>query len=302
MGVLVTRDLVRAFSATVKTVFEEAFEAQSGVWNELATLVPSEGPIEEYGWLSELPLMREFTDERVIKSLGEYGYTLRNRKFEATIAVAREVLEDDRAGQVAMRIRSMAEAASAHYDQLLFALIAGADTALGYDGKPFYCDDHAGGKEGELISNRSELPLTSQNLEFVLTAMARIPLPNGEPMRVTPTHLLVGPELRFAAKRLLGAAFVPGSGGAQVANPLQNELKLIVSPRLTEPSEWHVLDCSSAVKPFLIQQRIAPEFTALDGSDGEGESSFLRDEFLYGVRSRDNAGLGLWQYAYKCVG
>ena len=39
----------------------------------------------------------------------------------------------------------------------------------------------------------------------------------------------------------------------------------------------------------------------LDEESGS-ESAFLRDEFLWGVRSRDNAGFGLYQYAYKSAG
>ncbi|GAB4458860.1 MAG: hypothetical protein OHK0029_20650 [Armatimonadaceae bacterium] len=302
---LVTRDLVRGFTATVRALFTEEYRAQSGVWNRLATVVESSSEAETYNWLSEVPMMREFVDERVIKGLSEYGMTIKNRKFEATIGVEREVLEDEKFGQVRVRILSLAESASLHYDQLLFDLINAGETALAYDGTAFYSDSHAVG--GASVGNLTDLTLTSDNLETVLAAMSTVPLANGQPMQVMPTHLLVHPAKRFVAKRILNSVFYPeatgtGKPGAQSANPLQGELELITSARLATEDEWHVFDCSHAVKPFLIQQRIAPEFTALDGTDGESETAFLRDLYLYGVRSRDNAGYGLWQYAYKSTG
>ena len=121
---LVTREVVRAFSATLKTVYDEAFAAQSvGSWRRLATEVDSSQQTEEYGWISEMPTMREFVDERVVKSLSESGYTIRNKKWEATIGVDRDVLEDEKHGQIKLRVQSLAEAASMHYDRLLFDLI-----------------------------------------------------------------------------------------------------------------------------------------------------------------------------------
>jgi len=304
MGVTLTREVVRALSVSAKTIFEDGFAGANGVWSEIATVLPSEQASEDYGWLAELPQMREFGDERVIKSLSEFRYTIRNRKFEATIGVAREVIEDDRRGQVRMRVLGLIEAAQAHYDQLLFDLIRDGEVATCYDGLPFYAANHKIG--GQTVGNVDDLALTADNLEAVIAGMMQIPLAGGGPMGVVPTHLLVPPALSFAARRLLASAYTPGAAsaahGAQASNPLQGLLQLVVSPRLATTTEWHVLDCGHSVRPFLVQQRIAPQFSALDGSDGENESSFLRDEYLYGVRSRDNAGYGLWMYAHKSTG
>ena len=302
----VTREMVRLFNAGAKTIYDEAFAQASGVWELLATKVESGQRTEDYTWLGELPQVREFADERVLKSLTAYGYSIRNRKWEATIAVEREVLEDEQYGQVKMRVQSMAEAAAAHFDQLLFSLIASGESALCYDGKPFYAFNHP--VAGRTVSNVGDRPLTTENLEAALTQMARVPLDNGEPMLIRPTHLLVPPELRFTAKRILNSAFYPeatgaGKPGENAANVLQSELQLITSARLTSPTEWHVFDANRGVKPFIVQQRIAPEFSALDGSGGdESEAAFMRDIYLYGVRCRDNAGFGLWQMAYKSTG
>ena len=250
--------------------------------------------------------MREWIDERAVKSLAAYGYQIRNKKFEATIAVSREVLEDEAHAQVRTRIESLAEAASAHYDALVFDLIKAGETANGYDNAPFYGTHQVG---GVAVRNVGTASLSAATLETAIAAMMRVPLDSGEPMLLRPTHLLVPPELLFTALKLVASAFNPApvaagnTAGQMAANPLYGSLAVAASARLSSATEWHLLDCSRSVKPFILQQRIAPEFSALDGEEGgAGDTAFLRDELLYGVRSRDNAGFGLWQMAFKSSG
>ena len=59
---------------------------------------------------------------------------------------------------------------------------------------------------------------------------------------------------------------------------------------------WFLLDTTKAIKPFVFQKRRDYKFTAL--SRLEDEYVFMRNEFLYGVDARVNAGYGLWQMAF----
>lgn len=59
---------------------------------------------------------------------------------------------------------------------------------------------------------------------------------------------------------------------------------------------WYLLDCSRAIKPFVYQERIPYKLTELT-SDTD-KNVFWKDEYIYGVRARSNAGFGLWQLAY----
>ncbi|MBC8138711.1 MAG: Mu-like prophage major head subunit gpT family protein [Fibrella sp.] len=300
MGVTVTRDVVRHFSALVLTIFADALTARPGVWKELATVVQSTQASEEYAWLSQVPVMREWIDERKITALGEYGFALKNRKWETTISFEREVLEDDQTGNVRVRIMQMVEQAYAHYDKLLFELIANGETGLAYDSAAFY-GEHATG--GTTFTNLGDAPLSAAALKEAISVMMRIPLDNGEPAMVKPTHLLVPPELFWIAKELVHSAMTTETGrGQNSINPLYNELQIVSSPRLASATEWHLLDNSHPVRPFFLQQRIAPDMQALDGTDGTTESDFMRDIYVYGVRARHNAGYGLPHFAYKSTG
>jgi len=59
---------------------------------------------------------------------------------------------------------------------------------------------------------------------------------------------------------------------------------------------WFLFDTSRAIRPFIHQTRMAPQFVALDNP--RDQNVFHKKEFLYGVDGRWNAGYGLWQLAH----
>lgn len=59
---------------------------------------------------------------------------------------------------------------------------------------------------------------------------------------------------------------------------------------------WYLLDCSRAVKPLVYQERSPYKLTPL--TDDEDTNVFWKDQYIYGVRARSNAGFGLWQLAF----
>ncbi|WP_176473547.1 Mu-like prophage major head subunit gpT family protein [Sphingopyxis sp. GW247-27LB] len=59
---------------------------------------------------------------------------------------------------------------------------------------------------------------------------------------------------------------------------------------------WYLLDLSRNIRPFIFQQRIPFQLQRLDGENDE--NVFMKDNYLYGLRGRMNAGFGLWQLAF----
>ena len=59
---------------------------------------------------------------------------------------------------------------------------------------------------------------------------------------------------------------------------------------------WYLFDVSRAVKPVIFQKRKDYQFVPLTQPDSP--DVFKRNEFIYGVDARVNAGYGLWQLAY----
>lgn len=64
----------------------------------------------------------------------------------------------------------------------------------------------------------------------------------------------------------------------------------------SDAPEWVLLDASKVIKPFIFQRRKDYTFVAKD--QDSDENVFMRNEYVYGVEARVNAGYGLWQLAY----
>lgn len=75
-----------------------------------------------------------------------------------------------------------------------------------------------------------------------------------------------------------------------------NVSNMLTDAQYTGPA-WYLLDTSQVLKPLIFQERTEPEFVTHTSVDHE--SVFMRDEYLYGVRYRCNAGYGFWQMAFK---
>ena len=81
---------------------------EKGIYRQVATVIDSKSDSENYSWLTNTPGMREFVAEREIKSLSENTYSIKNKTWEATLGIERSVLEDDRYGQIRLRIQDLA--------------------------------------------------------------------------------------------------------------------------------------------------------------------------------------------------
>lgn len=127
-----------------KTTFQAAFAAEAGTsdYLRIAEVVTSTAGEERYGWLGELPGMREWLGPRVVHGLAEHDYSIKNKDFELTVSVDRNHIEDDTLGTYGTRFKALGRAAARHPNELVFgALKAGFSTNC-YDGQFFFDTDH----------------------------------------------------------------------------------------------------------------------------------------------------------------
>lgn len=178
---------------------------------------------------------------------------------------------------------------------IVFGLLGTGFAAPGYDGVPFF-GTHT---QGAAQSNKGTGILSADALQSAITAMMRFTDDQGRPAGTKPNVLVVPPELYWEATILLTSALYPDavSTASQelASNPLRGMLTLLATPYLSSPTDWFLLDTSRVVRAVVLQMRKEFEFGSLEGSS---ENGFLRDQFLYGVRARYNAGFGDWRAAY----
>lgn len=294
---LTRSDMPNLLEDGLKTVFFEALDATIGDYERIATIVPSESDEENYPWLGAVPAVREFVDERMPLGLLENNYTIRNKTWESSVAIERAAVEDDKYGQIRLRIQSLAREAKRHMDELVFTLLRNGFSAACYDGQYFFDTDHSTGESGSQ-SNKGTTALDAAALQAAITAMMKYKDDRGKFLGVVPDLLVVPSDLQWTAMELLESTYWPEEGtttAKAASNVLKGKLDLLVSPYLTDTSDWFVLSTKGVIKPLILQSRTPVEFAALEA---DSESGFMRDQYIYGVRARYNAGYGLWQMAY----
>lgn len=153
---IVTPALLTALNTGFKKEFQDAFNEAESQYQRIATVVTSATAMETYGWLGQFPTFREWVGDRVLKNMAAHGYTIRNRKFESSISVPRDAIEDDSVGVYSPMFAEMGRAAKVHPDELVFELLKNGGTELCYDGQPFFDADHpvnsAVDGSGEVVS------------------------------------------------------------------------------------------------------------------------------------------------------
>lgn len=140
-------DMFRGF----RTAYNMGFREANPTWNQVATLVPSTTAEERYGWLGQFPKLREWVGDRHVKNLEAHDYTIRNKKYEATVGVPRPSIEDDQYGIYSAIFQEMGHAAATHPDELVYSLLAAGFDTTAYDGQYFFDTDHPVG--GQSVSN-----------------------------------------------------------------------------------------------------------------------------------------------------
>ncbi|MCG9624636.1 Mu-like prophage major head subunit gpT family protein [Vibrio mediterranei] len=138
--------------AAVKASFNTGRATYAALWPQLATLVPSTTMTENYAWIGEYSMLREWIGERQVNRMKMHGYSLTNKKFEGTESIPSEYIEDDNYSLLMPKFQDMGYAAATHPDQMLFELMAAGFTTPCYDGQYFFDSDHPVGPEGETAS------------------------------------------------------------------------------------------------------------------------------------------------------
>lgn len=139
---LINQASINALFTGFKAEFNGGFNSAESFYQQIATIINSQTSQETYAWLGQYPKLREWIGDRQLKNLSASGYVLVNRKFESSVSVPRDAIDDDQYGIYSPLFREMGYAAKVHPDELIFALLAAGNTTLCYDGKNFFDTTH----------------------------------------------------------------------------------------------------------------------------------------------------------------
>lgn len=316
-------DISNFITPILRSDFYDAyFQALQGPAQAMLDLIAStvtiDGDTARFPFVGDIPQMTRWVDERQYDALGTNSYSVTlGDPWEETVAIKRTAINDDMTGQLRQRARDLGTAVvNNRLKQVISALLNGtATTAFGacYDGLSFFNDSHVvkttAGAAGTADNNATGV-YTAANMKTWIQTMQLFTSDQGNPLSVTPTHLLVGPASQWAARELLespiqvtrvgeGSVSSSASAASDFTNVLDGQMRVITCPWITG-AQGFLLDLSKGVKPIvLVEQANAVEFQSLEEAS---EHSFKMDEFLFGVRDRFEIGYGPWQLALYTSG
>ncbi len=307
MALIVKGDFGSDAYTRLNVWYRDAFnQAPEPQWPQIATRFDSDTETEVYDFLGEIPSMREFLDERVVRALGANSWGLTNKKWETTIGVDRADMERNKLGHIRPRIQNLGFEAKRAVDRLLLKdvvnnLTTGSFTSI--DGKytcsashswpgltsSVYVNVHSAGFHATSV----DLTVLQNNLAYAEEQMAGFLDDQGNPLNDGAADTIIcGPALRVPFMRLLTATDV-NYGGVGQSNVFKGAYTLVVNRWKTDRHGFELLNTGGTIKPFVFQEEVAPEFTALD-NPAQDSAAFWRDHYFYGLYGRWNAGAPLW--------
>lgn len=294
---IVNQQNLHGLNVAYSTAYNKAFQGRKTQYERIATVVPSTTASTDYKWLGQMPQMREWIGAREIQSLSAYNYSIKNKKFEMTVAVPRDDIEDDTYGVYAPMFANMGEAAAEHPDGLVFDALKAGFKEKCYDGKPFFAQDHASGKDGkQTVSNMTTEKLSTDAYVEARAAMMGLLGDQGKSLNIVPNLLVVSPANEKMGRLILEADQIEGT-----TNVLKGTAELLVVTELADqPDYWFLLATQKALKPIIYQKRKPIKLTSK--TNDNDDTVFMKDQFIWGSDGRSNAGYGFWQMAYGSTG
>ncbi len=294
---IVNQASLKGLNVSYSAAYNKAFEGVKSNYEKIATTVPSTTAETNYKWLGQIPQMLEWMGDREIQSLSAYDYTIKNRKFEMTISVPRDDIEDDQYGIYTPLFSNMGESAAQHPNTLCFGALKAGFKEKCYDGNPFFAENHPSGEGGKkTVSNISHNKLDAGSYMAARASMMSLTGDKGRSLNLVPNLLVVPPGNEKAGRLILEADQINGT-----TNVLKGTAELHVETEIADmPEAWFLLCTNRFLKPIIFQKRKAIKMTSLTKDDDQ--NVFMRDEFVWGADGRSNAGYGFWQMAYGSDG
>lgn len=166
---IISRSNIANLNQGFKAAFQAGFSGITPTYQQIVTEVTSTTAEEIYAWLNALPGMREWIGPRVIKSVSDSQYKIRNRDWEDTISVDRNKIEDDVYGIYTPIFNELGRAAAAHPDKLVWQTLLDGFTVDCFDGQSFFDTDHpVGTKEAGTLTSVSNLTAGTGNPWFLV--------------------------------------------------------------------------------------------------------------------------------------
>ena len=226
----------------VKTVFRKAMsEETDDVAKDLYAVTPNKSGFARVLNLTAVPGMRRWESER---RPGTFSFSVEMQKigkWEQSVAINGEDIEDDDLGIYKTAIEEMALENKLIYSALSIEAINKGFTTKSADGYNFFSAEHKNLQTGDL---------TAANYEAARLKVQTQKADNGKPFGYLVDTLIVGPTMESKARAIIEKENLAGGE----SNTNYHTAKIKVVPQITDNS-WYVACLGRKIKPVEVFER-----------------------------------------------
>lgn len=226
----------------VKTIFRKAMsEETDDIAKDLYAVTPNKSGFARVLNLTAVPGMRRWESER---RPGTFSFSVEMQKigkWEQSVAINGEDIEDDDLGIYKTAIEEMALENKLIYSALSIEAINKGFTTKSADGYNFFSAEHKNLQTGDL---------TAANYEAARLKVQTQKAENGKPFGYLVDTLIVGPTMESKARAIIEKENLAGGE----SNTNYHTAKIKVVPQITDNS-WYVACLGRKIKPVEVFER-----------------------------------------------
>lgn len=288
----ITRQSLQALAAGIETKFMGIFNSiDTPVLDALAT-VSVTGQDAQRKSEVKIPIsldnfrMREWVGRRHYQNIIDTMWKIESKIYEATFDIMEEDIERDSLDFLDAKIAELARLAKLHPEHLLVDLLEAGRTSTCYDGQYFFDTDHPlkSGFQSNLITTGFSKSTVQEAIERLMAMKTY----GGEPMGLTPTHIVVPTSKYFETLEMF-------KNNASQGNVLHGMLQIVSTARLTDQNTVYVMSLDREAKPFFGYREYGVRYRAM--TNPLGEAVFEERKYRYGVDYGGGVNYGFPQMA-----
>lgn len=318
---LALQQKLSAMFLNFSTQYEAGYQGAPDWASKVAMQITSNTRTNLIGWMDKIPSVRQWLGPRIIQNAALRNRLIENKKYELSLGVPKDDVDDDTHGLYAPMAKDMGEAFRLHPQQriaadlILYNSLAGP---VGFDDVSFFNTAHPVNIDVTGGATQSNIVTAAQSGGSLVTGYKKAKArmmgfkgADGKPMGIMGDTLLVPPALEGDGLQLFNSTFYPtylaGSTTAGNVAAADNVWKgagqLVVGPELdggaggaADTTAW-LLCTSKAVRPFVHQVRQAPQFTPLFNPTDPNVA--FNNEYMMLGDCRDGFDVSLWFLAVR---
>ena len=285
--------------------FDNRLAAATPFYPQLCYDASSVRASEKYGWIGNMPGMREWLGDRQFSELRAANFVLENKHWESSLVISKNDLADDNLGQYGPVLEQMGIEAAHHPDELFFTVLEAGESTACFDGQFFFDTDHSWGSSGTQSNDITSTVVSTSaptvaEIKTAIRAMVKTMLgfKNDQGKlyhrptvgRLADLTLLVPLALRDVVYDALESELISQSSNVVVDRP-----NIVSSPYLTSAVKLFLFKTGDPVKPFVFQRR-QPLSRMMKGLD-----DLETKDVKFMTEARYNVGYFAWWDAILCT-